>query len=127
MRKQLFTYLFFILTIICFGQRDRSQMATNTATLEVIVKLKENINTIKLPPDCGILEVNSLTLTYNVVKVIQGGYKSKTILINHRCPKQLVNNKLIANDTTYTYKLQQKTILPNNKTKANEIEYEVIE
>lgn len=127
MPRQLLTYLFFALTAVCFGQKEKSYQKNDMISLELKVTLKDDITKIKLPPDCGIFEVNSLTLNYNVKKVIKGKYKAKTILINHRCPKHLIDNKQIANDTIYTYKLRQKITQSDTKTKPEETEYEVIE
>jgi hypothetical protein len=75
MTRQLLTYLFFAWTMICFGQKDKLNKPKDIVTLELKVTLNDDITKIKLLPDCGIFEVNSLTLTYNVKKVIQGKYK----------------------------------------------------
>jgi hypothetical protein len=120
MTRNLFIYIFLLLIGICLGQKDIS-------TIELKVSLKEDLNKIKLPSDCGIFEANSLTFVYNVMEVIHGDYKAKTILINHRCPKQLVDKKLIANNTTYVYKLRPLKFAQNKKTSSDKTEYEVIE
>ncbi len=130
MAKQLTIYIFSFLTLICNGQKTNSVKAKDfldTTTIQLKVKLADDLNKITLPPHCGIFEVNSLTLKYDVTKVIQGNYKAKTILINHRCPRELVEKKLIENEKTYTLKLRPKIIRSTNKADQDNVEYEIIE
>jgi len=121
-------FLFFalgLLTLRLHGQAAGAGVTNNTFVIEV--QLADDITKTKLPPDCGIFEMNSMTFTYKVIRVIQGNYKAETILINHRCPKQLIDQKQMENEKIYTLKLRVKTSLSESKKDTDKIEYEVIE
>lgn len=51
--------------------------------------------------------------------------KAGTILINHGCPREMADKKLIEGNKNYIYKLQPKEINPD--ADQNEIIYEILE
>ena len=77
----------------------------STDTIEVQVKLIDKVDSIQLFPYCGVHVVH-MTLKYQVIKVISGNYKDTTILINHICLREMIENKEVRNNGLYIYKLK---------------------
>jgi len=130
MTKQLIIFIFSLLTVICYAQKTNSTNAiviVDSSIIELKVILADDLNKIKLPPDCGVFVVNSMIFKYEVVNVIHGQYKANTVLINFRCPKQLVERKLIENGKPHVFKLRPRTNSQGTKFNSDRVEYEVIE
>ena len=113
----------------CFGQNDSTE--SKSTILKVEVELLTNIDSITLPAYCGIFKWD-MTFEYKVINVIQGNYDEKTILINHFCPREAVENKWIENNKVYTYTVKKrfgiKSISVGEKTKEEELnDYEIVE
>lgn len=98
--------------------------------IELQAKLIDKLDTIKLPAYCGIFMFR-MTLKYHVIKVLNGHYNSEKILINHICPREIVESKGIENGKIYTYKVKRRFVVNSfklgQKTKAVDAgDYEII-
>ena len=102
-----------------------SKTIPDTIPIELSVKLSDDLSKIKPLQSCGVFQPYEMTFKYDVVKVISGKYKAKAILINLRCPRELIENRTIENGKTYIYKLRPNQT-QDNKAKENELEYEII-
>jgi len=78
--------------------------------IEVQVELIDRIDTIELPAYCGEF-MWDMTMKYKVIKVLKGAYQENTILINHKCPREAIENKWIENNKIYAYKLKPRKML----------------
>jgi hypothetical protein len=92
--------------------------------IQLQVILIDKVDTIQLPPYCGSL-ILDMTLKYKVIKVISGDYNESTILINHICPREAIQNKWVKNDTVYNYKLKRRQIKQLDKTTTMR-DYEIV-
>jgi hypothetical protein len=113
----------------CLGQNDTTE--NEQPILKIEVELLTNLDSISLPAYCGIFKWD-MTFEYRIIKVINGNYDEKTILINHICPREAVENKWIENNKIYTYTVKKrfgfKSISVGEKMKKEELsDYEIIE
>lgn len=132
MTRRLFIPFLTFFTLYCHGQDFSDKLKKDTLDLkpiELTVKLADNLKKIKLPPSCGIFQPADMTFKFKVIKVLSGEYHSKTILINFRCPRELIEQKRLENGKLYNYKLRpnRTQINVDKNTKPTELEYEVIE
>jgi len=61
-------------------------------TLEVKAKLITNLDSVLLPPYCGMVAWN-LTFEFELTEVLKGTYPAKQIRINIMCPREAVEHK----------------------------------
>ena len=130
MTRQLFIFCLTLLALNSRGQKfvDKINKDSLSKTIvELNVILIDNLKTTKLPPDCGVFQPQNMTFKYEVIKVISGDYKAKTILINHRCPREMVDKKLIENKKSFTYKLRPLQNQVDAKTNIDKVEFEVVQ
>jgi hypothetical protein len=92
-------------------QKDTIYVAQPTDSIvELQVKLIDKFDTIKLPAYCGMF-MQRMTLKYQVIKIINGHYNAETILINHVCPREIVESKGIENGKIYTMKVKRRFVV----------------
>jgi len=134
MGRLYLSILFFLTfpTIYCQGQNHAGKIkkdSLDVKLIELTVKLSDDVKKIKLPPACGIFQPTDMTFKFKVIKVISGEYNPKTVLINFRCPRELIERKTLEKGKLYNYKLRlnRTQINVDKKTKPDELEYEVLE
>ena len=104
MIKLTLTLTFLILTsTVLFGQEDMRKFDT----LEVKVRLTTNLDSIQLPPYCGIVAWD-MTFEFEILEVLSGNYSDKTIRINIKCPLEAVQNKFLETGEKYQYRLVKR-------------------
>lgn len=133
--KKLFIILIIIISLFSCQNKtiDKSKTtqgydnylsSKSDSLIQLKVILIDKVDTIQLPPYCGSL-IFDMTLKYKVIKVISGDYIESTILINHICPREAIQNKWVKNDTIYNYKLKRRQIKQLDKTTTMR-DYEIV-
>lgn len=126
MFKNLLLVVLLFLSICGFAQsRARKEVSTTSSetTLQLKVKLLDQLDAAHLPASCGVYEPIEVPYQYKVLEVLSGNYKTKTIWINLRCPREQIENKLLENNKEYTY-----TLKPSSKLHADgSVMYEVVD
>ena len=75
--------------------------------------LAEKVTSLSLPPDCGLMATDQ-AVRFKVLKVLQGFYLKKTVLVHIKCLREAVRNGTIADHLLYIYKLEKVPQPPND-------------
>lgn len=84
-----------------FGQDNTSY---HSDSLEVKVRLKTQLDSIRLPAYCGIAYWK-MAFEFDVLELVSGDYQKSTIDIIIGCPREAVENKWLEQGKEYTYKV----------------------
>lgn len=101
---RLFLILFSFTGLKVYGQNVSSE--TDTSTFVVKVELITNLESVVLPPYCGVL-APVLAFQYKVLEVVEGKCDEKTLWIKTMCPREAVENKWIEMNKEYVFKLKR--------------------
>ena len=98
-----FFFVFSFFTIVsCLSQED-----SNSEVLKVKVQLITDLDSVVLPPNCGIL-ASRITFDFEIVTVIEGVYSKKNIPISILCPRESIESQWLGTGKEYTFRLKPR-------------------